>query len=138
MKKLSFPKSKRLISNKQLKSVLSNKVYVNNNILILYVSKNECGHPRLGISVSKSYDRAVGRNRIKRLIREVFRQCQYQIPANYDYLILVPSHRPKKNCLPEGKLEGNLTGHIRSITLEDIRKSFLGLVNKLIRSKMIV
>lgn len=47
----------------------------------LYYYPNQCGHPRIGLAVSKKNVRkAVDRNQIKRVIRESFRQ-QSSLPA---------------------------------------------------------
>ena len=51
--------------------------------------ENDCGYPRLGISITKKCKSTVTRNRFKRLIREVFRQNQNEIPQNYDYLLMI-------------------------------------------------
>jgi ribonuclease P protein component len=43
---------------------------------------NELAHPRLGMAVGiKAAGNAVSRNRIRRAIRETFRQLQHQLPA---------------------------------------------------------
>ena len=50
---------------------------------------NDVGTPRLGLAIAKrSLPRAVDRNRIKRLIRESFRQCRSELPAR-DIVVLV-------------------------------------------------
>jgi ribonuclease P protein component len=42
---------------------------------------NELGHARLGLAISKRVSkRAVERNRIKRLVRESFRQVRHRLP----------------------------------------------------------
>ena len=66
LKRLSFSKSKRLVDNKQFKDVLARGVKVGKGMLMLYVAENGCGYPRLGVSVGKSYGRAVVRNLLKR------------------------------------------------------------------------
>ena len=95
--RLSFPKTKRLVTNRQFRSVLANKVSARDKLLIVYVTKNDCGHPRLGLSVSKKCGNAVARNRIKRLIREAFRTSQNNIPQNLDYLLMALPKYFEKN-----------------------------------------
>jgi len=123
---LSFPKSKRLLKNEQFRAVLAKNLCISNGLLTLYMAANECGHPRLGISISKAVGRAVLRNRLKRLLREVFRQNQHQIPAGFDYLVIIQriaiksneSAGPKKASLP---------------IFEQLSVSFLDLVARLKR-----
>jgi len=51
-----------------------------------------CDNPRLGLAISKRVDkRAVARNRLKRLSREVFR-CQ-ELPA-WDFVIMAKPDAP--------------------------------------------
>lgn len=50
---------------------------------------NELGHPRLGLAISRKHvKRAVGRNLIKRQIRESFRLHQ-DIIGGFDVVVLV-------------------------------------------------
>ncbi|MEJ2705072.1 MAG: ribonuclease P protein component [Sedimentisphaerales bacterium] len=118
MKRFSFPKKKRLASNRQFKAVLAHRRRFSNGLLILYVAENDCGYPRLGVSVGKSAGNAVTRNRFKRLLREAFRQCQEQIPPGYDYVLMLDSRRIS-NAPP---------------TFEQIKSSFLALADMSARS----
>jgi ribonuclease P protein component len=113
MKRFSFPKSKRLVSNRQFKAVLAHRRRFSDGLLTLYVAANDCGYPRLGVSVGKSHGNAVVRNRIKRLLREAFRQCQQQIPQGYDYVLMLDAQRTSD----------------RQPTFEQIKTSFLALAN---------
>jgi ribonuclease P protein component len=119
MKRLSFPKKKRLVSNKQFKDVLARGRRLSNGLLTLYMAENDCGYPRLGVSVGKSHGNAVVRNRLKRLLREVFRLSQEQIPPGFDYLLMISPQRPKKSETGEQP------------TFEQIKASFSALVNSL-------
>ena len=67
-------------------------------LLSLVVVKNRLPHARLGLSVSKKLGPAVRRNRIKRMIREAFRQSRWEIEARAGGvdLVVIPN-------LPEGK-----------------------------------
>lgn len=120
---LSFPKKKRLVSNRQFKAVLARKLCVSDGLLKLHMAENDCGYARLGVSISKSYGGAVERNRVKRLLREAFRQNQDQIPAGFDYLLMISPDWPKKKDMPAG------TGKtIGQPTFEQVKASFLALV----------
>src|SRR5262245_9512855 len=46
------------------------------------------GRPRLGVTVSKRIGNAVVRNRVKRLVREVFRVCQASIRPPVDLVVI--------------------------------------------------
>ncbi len=134
MKQFSFPKSKRLVSDRQFKAVLARNLHFSNGFLTLYMGQNECGHPRLGVSVGKSCGDAVVRNRLKRLLKEVFRQSQGEIPAGFDYLLMVSPHWAKKL-----DKSADLRKALRLLTFEKVKTSFLALVNraKRLNSKMV-
>ena len=120
LKRFSFPKKKRLVSSRQFKSVLDRGQRLSNGLLTLYMSKNDCDFARLGVSVGKSCGGAVVRNRLKRLLREAFRQSQDKIPVGFDYLLMVSPGRLKKTG----------TGKARELpTFDQIKNSFLALVN---------
>jgi len=44
--------------------------------------------PRLGVSVSRKVGGAVVRNRVKRTVKEIFRQHQEEMAPGYDYVII--------------------------------------------------
>ena len=123
MRQSSFPKSKRLVSNGQFKEVLARGRRVGDRLLTLYMAKNDCGHSRLGVSVGKSCGGAVVRNRIKRLLREAFRQSQDRIPAGFDYLLMISRNYTKSD--KSGPKEA-----IRQLTSQQVRTSLLSLVSQ--------
>ena len=127
MKQFTFPKSKRLVSQRQFKAVLAHKLRVSDGRFTLVMGENDCGYPRLGVSVGKSCGNAVVRNRLKRLAREAFRQSQGRIPADFDYLLMVSPRWLKKLSKSDAKEA------VRQLTLEQVRASFLALVNRVKR-----
>jgi ribonuclease P protein component len=57
-------------------------VKVSHQYFLILANVNDCDHPRLGLVVGKKHCRlAVGRNRIKRHIRETFRHQQHHLPS---------------------------------------------------------
>jgi ribonuclease P protein component len=122
VKRFSFPKSRRLVSNRQFKAVLLRGVRVSDGLLVLYMAGNECGCRRLGISVGKSSGGAVVRNRLKRLIREAFRQSQGLPPMGCDCVVMISPRRLKKGG------EADAEKGAGRVTLEQIKSSLLSLV----------
>jgi ribonuclease P protein component len=121
----SFGKDKRLVSDKQFKAVLARNLRVSNALLTLYMAENNCGYPRLGVSVGRACGNAVVRNRWKRLLREVFRQNQDQIPPGFDYLLMISLQWFKRAKQPAQTKEA-----VKMPTFEQVKASFLALIKE--------
>ncbi len=83
-----FPKGKRLLTRFDYDRVFKRSKKIHNTHFILLVHytthSEEKQQHRLGLIVSKKVDKtAVGRNRIKRLVRESFRIRTELLPADY-------------------------------------------------------
>jgi ribonuclease P protein component len=128
LKQFSLPRKKKIRSSKQFKAVFARDLCASNGLLMLRVAENDCGYPRLGVSVGKSCGGAVVRNRLKRLLRETFRQNQNSIPAGFDYLLMIsPQWSKRSGSRPDA----------RQPAFEQVKTSFLTLVDGLVREKRI-
>ena len=85
----SFDKSRRLLNAADFKPVFDSVDYkVSSKAFLCLSRKNTHQQPRLGLVMAKKNVRlAVQRNRIKRSIRESFRQHQHTLPA-VDIIVL--------------------------------------------------
>ena len=83
-----LPKTARLRKRREFLrlSKAGSKTHSTNFIVIS--RRNETGEPRLGITVSGKVGNAVTRNRIKRHVREFFRQRREQMQQGMDFLII--------------------------------------------------
>ncbi len=72
----SFPKTVRLRKRYEYTTVSSSGYKRITPHFIIVYGRNDLVHPRIGITVSKRVGNAVCRNRLKRYIRELFRNCR--------------------------------------------------------------
>jgi ribonuclease P protein component len=78
----SFSRELRLLTPEDFQPVFKNAIPAVSPHLTLLARKNTLDHPRIGMAIPKKHIKhAVGRNRIRRVIREQFRHQQDQLPA---------------------------------------------------------
>jgi ribonuclease P protein component len=72
----------RLLTPEDFQPVFKQAIPAVSPHLTLLARKNSLDHPRIGMAIPKKHiKRAVGRNRIRRVVREQFRHQQHQLPA---------------------------------------------------------
>lgn len=82
-----FPREERLRKSKDFKQVFRTGTSTSGRCFLVYCAENNLNRNRLGIIVKKEIASAVGRNRIKRLCREVYRRNKNKIEDGFDIVI---------------------------------------------------
>lgn len=68
----------------------------------LHLGRNSAGTVRLGIAAGRRLGNAVVRNRIKRLVREVFRCLRAELPTGSDWIVV-----PRTGSLTRDQVEAS-------------------------------
>ena len=77
----TFPRTSRLLTSGDYDKVFKKPVRVSAPGILLLATDNQEAHARLGLVVPKKVlKRAVWRNRVKRIVRESFRNSQALLP----------------------------------------------------------
>jgi ribonuclease P protein component len=64
-------------------------------VLYWFEREEELGEPRLGLAVPRAAGNAVARNRIKRQLREVWRERLDRVPEGRDYVLIAKPGLPE-------------------------------------------
>lgn len=79
----SLPVKFKIKTSRHFRNILTKGTKTHSENFILYTKPNSLGFPRLGVSVGKKASaNSVRRNRMKRLLREVFRQNKPAFSSN--------------------------------------------------------
>jgi ribonuclease P protein component len=86
----SFPKSARILTSAGYRRVTSRpaKKSVSPYFLLFVLVEKGSKEPRLGMTVSKKVGNAVVRNRIKRSVREFFRQNRSRLVPSFECVVI--------------------------------------------------
>jgi ribonuclease P protein component len=80
----AFPHHVRIVRSSEYRALYKAGKKIHSERFVLFCRANNLGHPRLGITVSRKVGGAVVRNRIKRLLKEIFRKSLIQTPRQID------------------------------------------------------
>ena len=104
----------RLLKTTEFRTVYAGRARAGDGCLVAYARPNGLDAIRLGLSVGKRCGGAVQRNRIKRLLREAFRQTRAAFPGGYD-IVLVP--------VAKAYTFAEVDASIRALVAEAIRRA---------------
>ena len=102
---LRFPRTRRLRTPADFKRVYAQGRRISNEFFTVNMLPNDLSLPRLGMSVAvRTMGGAVGRNRLRRMIRESFRLNQSLLPA----IDIVIGVRSASRAAPAAELRSSL------------------------------
>ena len=81
-------KTKMLKKNYEFKTVLNKGQYYSGKNIVMFIKKNKKQINFLGIAISSKLGKAVKRNYIKRIIREIYRKEEKQLKTGYNMVFL--------------------------------------------------
>ncbi|RKY37206.1 MAG: ribonuclease P protein component [Candidatus Omnitrophota bacterium] len=95
MKSNTFSHKEHLRKPAEFKKVYQYGCFKKNHFFLIYYLPNSLNYNRVGISISKKKCvNIVMRNRIKRLIKEVYRLHKHRFGTGFDFIFVV-KNRPK-------------------------------------------
>ncbi|MFQ6110374.1 MAG: ribonuclease P protein component [Candidatus Aminicenantales bacterium] len=86
-KKNTFPSSLKIQKREEFRLIYSKGERFSSHSFSLFVLGKGFGKGRLGITVTKKVGKAVKRNRIKRMIREIFRKNKDKFGERIDIIV---------------------------------------------------
>ena len=92
-------KTKMLKKNYEFKKVLTKGKYYSGKYIEVFIQKNNFNYNLLGLAISVKIGKAVKRNKIKRLIRENYREIENSIKTGYSIVILWKKKVDAKNAI---------------------------------------
>lgn len=90
-------KENKIRRNSEFRTVYRRGKSFYNNLLVLYIYRNNSVKNRVGISVSKKVGKSVIRNRVKRLIGESYRHNCNNLKNGYDLVFIARNASKEKN-----------------------------------------
>jgi ribonuclease P protein component len=83
-------RANRLSRSRDFEAVYRHGRSVSSRFLVLYwFPQEDAGEPRFGLSVPRSVGSAVERNRLKRQLRELWRERIERVASGCDYVLIV-------------------------------------------------
>ena len=117
-----FSRQARLLQSREFQHVFNNTDCKSvDSLLVVLASRNEYGYARLGLAISKKkINKAVARNRLKRIIRESFRHDQRHVQA-VDIVVMA---QPRALEATNQQLFDSLQNHWKNLKNRCVESSY--------------
>ncbi len=112
MRAFSLEKGERLLRRADFERLSKYGNRIDSDYFVILYTRNGLGKLRLGVTVSKRVGRAVIRNRLKRLVREHFRQHKGLFSDSYDVNVIA---KGGTSDLPSRRIREALDAIVRDI-----------------------
>ena len=109
----TFPRASRLRARTLYLGVYDRGQRIHSTYFVLFGLRGATETSRLGITATKKYGHAVARNRIKRLVREIFRNHRTDLTTPIDIVINVRSNAKDQTF---ERLEADLLPRLRDLS----------------------
>ena len=109
----SFPRTDRLTSRRQFTTVYDQGRRVRGSSVTVFGLPNQLGHCRVGLTVTRKLGNAVARNRVKRILREVFRVNRLSVTGSLDLVVNAHASLPQST---RSEIEADVVGCISRLT----------------------
>lgn len=122
MKPQGHPRRARVRKRGEFRRIQSEgrKVHTKHFIVLVHPSLHEGSDTRLGITITKKVGNAVQRNRVKRVLREVFRRNRELFPPASDLVVIAKRGAP---ALGYDEVLGEMRGITRNLARKASAKS---------------
>lgn len=108
----TFARASRLRARKIFLDVYERGHRMHTAYFVLFALKGATSRSRLGITATKKFGHAVARNRIKRVIREIFRKSRETTPWPVDLVVNVKMAAREQSY---DRLEADFTSRLREL-----------------------
>ncbi|MFO7882227.1 MAG: ribonuclease P protein component [Kosmotogaceae bacterium] len=118
---VTLKKTELIRKKADFKRVLANGTVIEDKFFITFVIYNGLPFSRIGISIRKKFGNAVKRNRLKRLVKEVYRTRKLLFPSGYDILFI--ARRQLSDAFKERPLGYvDIEGMVLNITVNKMKR----------------